>query len=472
MCVQVPDRITRGVDRAAFYRSCECRAPSTVNPDVKTIRARPSWGGAPSSLVSATAGALRDLETVSAAYGRRFPEHLRPPARTVARLGFRKPCLHIQIIQMNPIPDEDGSPDGVVVCPPVLSFSFNRRESLAAIAEFARIAESRPRKIVIDFRPVKRLNLGAAAVLMALAREAREDHIRIDVRLPDNEEMQQRLAVCGLANVLEDAGSVVLPSSAVLALTRLPRDAKWDDVRLGQEAGAQTGRVSTRLDTWLSANGYELNPEVKKKLRAIVSETLENAVFHSNAGWWVCASVQRGNDGVRLLEIAVFNFGGSMAESLATSPPESRTHEHIESLRREHKRKGAFNERWTEDNLLGLFAIQDGNSRFGLERERGGGTHKIVRIFQFISDVASNHPDCRLGWVSGSTAIFLDGRYRLGPSKVAGRLEREDIAFNAPNDLNEVPDGLSVVNLEHAFPGTLLKLQFPLREDYLVKQKV
>jgi hypothetical protein len=373
---------------------------------------------------------------------------------------------------MNPSFDKDTSPDCCVVCPSVLSFASNPRESLALVAEFQRLVGGRPGTIVMDFRAARHLNLGAAAVLMALAREAREDGVRIEVVLPDDEEVRQRLAVCGLANVLEDAASVVLPPSTILALTRLPRDPDWDDVRLGQEAGAQTGRVSTRLDSWLADNGYELDPEVKKKLRAIINETLENAVFHSDSGWWICASVQLGKDGVRLLEIAVFNFGGSMAESLATSPPESRTHEHIESLRREHRRKGAFNEKWTENNLLGLFAIQDGNSRFGLERERGGGTHKIVKIFQFISDVASNPSDCRLGWVSGSTAIFLDGSYRLGPSKVAGRLGREDIAFNAPNDLYEVPDGLSVVNLDHVFPGTLLKLQFPLREDYLVKQKV
>ena len=373
---------------------------------------------------------------------------------------------------MNPSPDEGTAPDCSVVCPPVLSFSFNHRESLAAIAEFARLADGRPPTIVLDLRAIQRLNLGAGAVLMALAREAKENGVRIDVVLPDDEKVRQRLAVCGLANVLKDAGSVVLPPSAILALVRLPRDPNWDQVTLEQEAGAQTDRVSTRLNTWLSANGYELDPKVRNKFLQIVSETLENAVYHSNSGWWICASVQDGEDDVPLLEVAVFNFGGSMAESLATSPPESRTHEHLESLRQEHARKGTFNAEWTEDNLRGLFAIQDGNSRFGLERERGGGTHKIVKIFQFISDVASNHPDCRLGWVSGSTAIFLDGRYRLGPSKVAGRLERDDIAFNLPNDLNEVPDRLSVVNLEHAFPGTLLKLQFPLREDYLVKQKV
>lgn len=373
---------------------------------------------------------------------------------------------------MNSSQHEAISPNRSVVCPPVLSFSFNSPESLAAIAEFARLADSRPEKVVVDFHAVERLNLGAGAVLMALAREARENGVTIEVRLPDDIGMQQRLAVCGLANVLEDAASVVLPPGAILALTRLPRDRRWDDVRLGQEAGAQTGRVSTRLDRWLSENGYELDPDVKKKLRAIINETLENAVFHSDSGWWICASVHQEKDGVGLLEIAVFNFGGSMAESLATSPPESKTHEHIESLRQEHQRKGAFNEKWTEDNLLGLFAIQDGNSRFGLERERGGGTHKIVRIFQFISDIASNPSDCRLGWVSGRTAIFLDGRYGLGPSKVAGRMGREDIAFNTPNDLYEVPDGLSVVNLQHVFPGTLLKLQFPLREDYLVRQKV
>jgi anti-anti-sigma regulatory factor len=390
----------------------------------------------------------------------------------VARPAYRRRCLNIQIVQMNPSCDEGASPDRSVVCPAVLSFSFNHRQSLAAVAEFARLAESRPEKIVIDFRAVERLNLGAGAVLMALAREARENGTRIEVVLPDDEEMQQRLAVCGLANVLEDAGSVVLPPSAILALTRLPRDPDWDQVTLEQEAGAQTDRVSTRLNAWLSENGYELDPEVNRKFLQIVSETLENAVYHSNSGWWICASVQRGSDGIRLLEVAVFNFGGSIAESLATSPRESRTHDHLESLRREHRRKGAFSAEWTEENLLALFAIQDGNSRFGFERERGGGTHKIVKIFQFISDVASNHPDCRLGWVSGSTAIFLDGRYRLGPSKVAGRLERDDIAFNDPNDLNEAPDRLSVVNLEHAFPGTLLKLQFPLREDYLVKQKV
>lgn len=388
------------------------------------------------------------------------------------RISLPDYSLGVQILRMTQIADGPTGEKCDVVCPRDLTFSFNHEQCLAAIARFTALVRSNPERIVLDLRAVERVNLGAGAVLMALAREARENGIKIDVLLPAATEMQERLTVCGLANILEDAGSAKLPESAILALDRLPREPEWEDAELERQSASQTDRVETKLDSWLRENKYELDRKVKSKFLQLVSETLENAIYHSKLGWWICASVQNSNEGIPLLEVAVFNFGGSLAESVAMSPEGSQTQADLASLRQEHTRKGTFSPAWTEENLRSLFAIQDGSSRYGEEAERGGGTHEIVKIFQFISDVANNHADCRLGWVSGSTAIFLDGRYRLGPSKIPSRAHRADIAFNNPNDLYEAPDRVSVVNLQDPFPGTLLKLQFPLRDVYLLKKKV
>ena len=360
----------------------------------------------------------------------------------------------------------------VMQCPAVLSLSVGLESALPAIHQFDGLVRSGARAIVLDFSAVQEIYLGAGAVLLARAREAKEAGIHIRVLLPERADLRDRLAVCGLANVLEDASTIVLPESAILALDRTPREPEWNDARLEREASLHASRVSRRLRRWLSEHNYSLDKEFEENFLHIVGETLDNAVHHSQAGWWVCADLRVRQDRPPLLEVAIFNFGSSMGESMDTIPDTSQTRHEIHSLREEHRRRENFGARWTEHNLLGLFAIQDGNSRFGAERGRGGGTHRIVETFQEISNDTEYDKECRLGWVSGRTAIYLDGRYQLGPSRIPTRASRDDIAFNPPNDLHETPDHLAVVNLDPPFPGTLLKLEFPLRADYLANQKV
>lgn len=392
------------------------------------------------------------------------------------RLTNTIPFLMTQIVeeyaQRAGIPIPANAP-GPVKCGKVLSFSVGHEQSLETIAEFVGAVCKKPEKIILDFQAAEEIYLGAAAVLLALAQDANEGGIRIEVLLPENEELKQRLAVCGLLYILEDAGSIAMPPNAILPLDRMPRDPELSKSALTKQAASQVTRVSDRLQTWLLEHAYELVPEFRDNFLRIIGETLENAVYHSDSGWWVCANLRSRAGSTPLLEVTVFNFGDSIAGSLLTTlSPQSQTYADLEHLRQEHSRRGAFSLQWTEDNLRGLFAIQDGSSRFGLEEQRGRGTRKIVDTFQCISNIANKHPDCRLGWVSGYTAIYLDGRYGLGPSTLPSRAQRKDIAFNGPNDLQEIPDQRSVVNVERFFPGTLLKLEVPLNDEYLVKQKV
>lgn len=359
-----------------------------------------------------------------------------------------------------------------VQCPTVFSLVANPAAALRTIREFVATALSCPGRLEIDHTGTEQIGLCAGAVMLALARQAREDGSVVDVVLPTSVPLRNRLAACGLEHVVADLRDFARPRNVLVPLDRMPRDPEWSERELEEQASDHAERVVNKLKYWLASDGCRLDGRFHSKFLLTIAETLDNAVYHSASGWWICADLRERDESVPLLEVTIFSFGKSMAESLGTIPPGSPTDQYVRALLAEHERRGAFGVDWTQENLLALCAIQDGITRFGDKPGRGGGTHAIVKFFQYLVDASGGDPDCRLGWLSGHTSIVLDGRYRLGPSRLEGRDDREDIAFNHPNDLREPPDPTALRNLDAYFPGTLLKLEIPLGYEYLIQPEV
>lgn len=359
--------------------------------------------------------------------------------------------------------------DLLVECPVAFSFHTDPVAAVQLAASLKSRTDGATCSIRLDHRRVEHLDVCAGAVMMALAREAQHRGHAVQVLAPPDGPVLERLMVCGLAHVIPDGASIAPQGSAVLPLDPMVRSADLSDTQLDQHSGHYGGRVLKRLATWLKHRGSgSLSPEFRTKVGHALTETLDNVNAHVGSDWWVCADAQVREGAPPVVQIAVFNFGSSIYETMLRVPAASDVAHQIDWLVAEHQRRGQFGETWCRENLVTLFALQDAVTSRG---EPGGkGTRNVIAGFEYLASAVGAMQEVQLGWTSGRTQVLLDGRYRMGPSSVDFRQRGSglrDLALNPGNDLREAPDPTAVRNLPVPFPGTLLSLRFPVSPEYL-----
>jgi hypothetical protein len=262
--------------------------------------------------------------------------------------------------------------------------------------------------------------------------------------------------------------NVVRPSNVPVILTTGIH--KFELVKGSKSAPLSSGRkeiVSSGLAAYFAncmrMSGFQLKEQAKMLLTSIVSEVLDNAELHGNAdGFWYAIGYFN-PDATNAVDsschIVLFNFGDSLHKSLRRSP------ELKKSLTAMTRRQGGVattkGREHSEPTLWTLYALQEGVSRLSNEPGevgRGGGTVDMIKFFDELSA-----GDQRLCIVSGEAYILIDGTYR--PSKDANN--NTVLAFNAGNDLNQLPDPRCVYALTERFPGTLISLRFPFDKEHL-----
>lgn len=197
-------------------------------------------------------------------------------------------------------------------------------------------------------------------------------------------------------------------------------------------------------------------------------EILNNAQDHSGHDEAIITGYLDNSNSTHLCEIAIFNFGKTIADTFREMPGTSYTHEEIDGYIKEHQKWSLFGSDWTKDNLLTVVALQGHISSKNLrkDQDRGQGTVDLIEFFQRMHkqciDVEQSNSMTEMAILSGSTHIYFDGSYTMREDSNG----RKVIAFNHTNDLHQKPDSKYVKNLHDLFfPGTVISIRFPMKHE-------
>lgn len=363
--------------------------------------------------------------------------------------------------------------------PETFSFIENVPQTLGVLHAL-RAAAHTPEVEYIYFNhgSCRRLDLCASVVTDVLVLRA-----KLDRRLRGG-----RLTVGGAFSGSPDV-NVMLKASGILKHLGLAKAALPEDVRdrlrccelfEGKESPPEktsdseiaATELTKFFDSCLSTERYHLRHDWQRNLISLITEVLDNCEEHARRDhrWYTIGHFNRLADETGgKCHIVVLNFGDSIYESLQRPETPQPLKDRISELAAVHRSKGFFllrpRQKWEEETLWTLYALQEGVSRFSYGPggvDRGNGT---VRMIEFFSELAGERPQMSL--VSGRTHILFDGTYTMKPTLLPSGEERKLVAFNVENDLRVPPDERYVQSLPMAFPGTLVSLRFLLRGEYL-----
>lgn len=234
------------------------------------------------------------------------------------------------------------------------------------------------------------------------------------------------------------------------------------DATAGDYKDKQVEKFVDFTDNCLQCINWALTDQGKHSLGLYAGEILANAEDHAEFVDWSMVGYLDIGDSTPTCEIAIFNFGKSIAETfldLDRSSPEWGVFGKYLDL---HKSNGFFGESWREEDLLTVIALQQNvSTKPKPGAARGQGTVFFMEFFQEMYEQCSTQSDrkAQMTVVSGSTYVLFDGIYRLAePEKGRGKI----IAFNEENDLMRPPSPSHVKGMNGVhFPGTIISVRFP-----------
>ena len=247
-------------------------------------------------------------------------------------------------------------------------------------------------------------------------------------------------------------------------------DARNRHYRLNPDAGSadykdrQQAKFVEFIDSCLRTHNWELSDHGKVALINYAGEILANAEDHADFVDWSVQGYLDTSASTPTCEIAIFNFGKSIAETLSELDRGSYAWKQLQPYVDAHMTKRLFGTNWREEDLLTVVALQQhiSSKNFSDVDTRGQGTVHFIDFFQEAYEfcrLASDDGHAKMAIVSGGTYIFFDGKHRLTARPGLGKT----IAFNADNDLTQRPDPRYVKGLDGVhFPGTIISVRFPL----------
>lgn len=247
-------------------------------------------------------------------------------------------------------------------------------------------------------------------------------------------------------------------------------DARNKHYRLNPDANSadykdrQQAKFVEFIDSCLRTHNWELSDHGKLALVNYAGEILSNAEDHADFVDWSVLGYLDTGAATPTCEIAIFNFGKSIAETLSELDRGSYAWGRLKAYIDAHSAKRLFGTSWREEDLLTVVALQQhiSSKNYSDEDTRGQGTVHFIDFFQEAYEFckrASDDGQAKMAIVSGGTYIFFDGKHRLTERTGLGKT----IAFNDDNDLTQRPDPKYVKGLDGVhFPGTIISVRFPL----------
>jgi hypothetical protein len=384
---------------------------------------------------------------------------------------YESPAISMLAAQ-NPTVDVPRRPARLdVEIPKTFSVFDNASQSLGAAARLARAARHASfEEVFFDHSRMATVDLAAESVLDFIAlevdRESRSRRQRgtaFGGKFPTDPALVRYLRAIGIIRSLGVRNAYLPPGHRRGVRVFYARSHKHLRPSV---AGAPDHKETVikafvdHFDRCLRDNDRTLTQEGRMRLGHYTGEILANAEDHSGMrDWTIAGYLDNAREGHRC-EIAIFNFGRTISETLQDVPVDSPVYRDITPYVEEHARKSLFGAEWTRENLLTLVALQghisSKNVRPGIDR--GQGTVDLIHFFQQVHDeCGTDKAAAQMAIMSGQTHIKFDGKYKMRLSR-----GRQVIAFNASNDLGLPPDLKYITNLSVAFPGTVISIAFPL----------
>jgi len=351
----------------------------------------------------------------------------------------------------------------------------------ATIDTFLQFAEaSRSRKIwkiQFDHSDIENVDLAAESILDFIATEMRREtrsrrkKIEISGKFPNDKSLTRFLRVVGIIKNLGVKHEYLSKNEEGKLEIFQARNKKHGSKGSASDADYKdiiVRKFVDHVDKCLATKNKLLTPAAKGKLVKYTGEIIDNVEEHTDIEDWTIVGYLDTLTDNQVCEIAIYNFGKTIAESFMELAMDSYARSEVQPYVERHRKSGFFTENWSEEDLLTLIALQGKISSKNKNKfdDRGNGTIELINFFQQIhAECSSDKGGCaKMSILSGKTHIFFDGKYSL----IQDDNGRNIIAFNAANDLNQLPDKKYITNLgDLYFPGTTISIKFPLGKTNL-----
>lgn len=354
------------------------------------------------------------------------------------------------------------------------SFSVidNPEKVLSILGQFAKTyKDSKPKLIQIDHSLLTNYDLAANGILDLIVVEAKKETKLHKIRLrwsgiyPIDKDIRRFIRSAGIIKHLQISKEYPKENEAAGLKIFDARNHHYynsNPTKADKKTTVTTNFVD-HINSCLNLSNRELTLFARHKLCEYVGEILDNVEQHAGMVDWTIQGYLDNSCNIPICEIAIFNFGKTIAENLGSVPRDSYTWKQIGHYILLHRAKKFFGPSWSENDLLTLIALQEkvSSKNFTESDTRGNGTVDLIEFFQKIYEENNNLGEKRakMAILSGNTHITFDGKYKL--SSIGSSPRR--IAFNESNNLHFPPDKEYVRSLKGLhFPGTIISIKFPL----------
>lgn len=238
-------------------------------------------------------------------------------------------------------------------------------------------------------------------------------------------------------------------------------------------------KVRNFINTCLSRNGFSLSKQGINAFDNMIGEILNNAEDHSDIDDWFLTgnlfeyknpSETEGTIGE--LNLVFLNLGHSIYEGFEESKKINEdNYSEMESLYNRFLEKNytfKSSAPFSKENLMSLYALQEGYSRLHYEDEgRGTGTMTFIRAFFEIGNYENQKLSIipRLSIYSGYTNICITNKH---PPFL-----RDNIYFlslNKEENLIAPPSKDHLRELNNRFPGTMLSVKMYINKNHILSK--
>lgn len=373
--------------------------------------------------------------------------------------------------------DKEGKKGRLILkIPENFSIIENPEETINAINIVVNSVRSdkKIRLIKCDHSQMIKHDLAAESLLGLLAkefeRECKESNrkLKIEGLLPKDEYLTRFIKAIGLIKDL-NIKHEFLPKELenALSIFNVRNKIKKDTISSGalgyKELTAK--RFVDHINSCLGKINKCLTSEARDRLAEYAGEILANADEHGGLKDWTIRGYFDAVHNEHHCEIAIFNFGKTIADTFLDLHPESFAFKQVESFIDLHSSKGFFSKSWTKEALITLAALQGDISCKNEDAtgDRGQGTVEMIQFFQRIHTECSNSglENAKMALLSGRCHILFDGTYQMNENEDG----RKIIAFNKDNSLMTPPDCNYIKDFGRVlFPGTIISIKFLLEE--------
>lgn len=387
---------------------------------------------------------------------------------------YRSPILDLFHSQYVAPPCRQKKDPKRITIPREFSLTTNARDVLQTLVRIvAASREARDTRLILDFRNVANVGLGADSVLGTLLTEIKREGAKsqksyIKGFKPKNKDAAALMDEIGSVRVLFSDADMPIKlafgkNKNVYRVRRNIGGATQAPLQMNPQS-EMTKDFADHLNECLNGIGRSLTADGRTRFCDYFGEILDNVNEHSHLGECLVAGYLNLDEEVPIYRCVITSFGKSFAQTFLDADRESRAWKDVAPYIAYHTVSSMFSPDWRQEDLLAVAALQGDISSKNQtpEDDRGQGTVNFIEFFQQVyaeCKKAGAHPSPSMCIVTGSTSISFDGTYKMS----ADHSGRQVIAFNPTNSLHAKPDGRYVTSLaKEFFPGTLISIRIPL----------